>query len=68
MGGIIHITLTGPLAGTPACGLSRAEMLERGESGIHMPYSAKGEAAILARGDVCPDCKRAWVEALEDDE
>ena len=54
----IHLTLTGPDAGTPFCGCNKAERLAVGDTFAHVPYSHITE--FLARPDICATCKAIW--------
>jgi len=58
---MFHLTLTGPLAGTPFCGVDKATARERGETFMHVPYTNAN--AVLARPDLCPACAKAWEDA-----
>src|SRR5262245_56165172 len=55
---LLHLTLTGPDAGTPFCGVNKAQARERGDTFAHVPYSNLD--VFFARPEMCPACKAAW--------
>jgi hypothetical protein len=59
----IHLTHTGPYAGTPFCGCDKAARAEAGDTFAHVPYS--NVEAFLARPDICPACKAEWDAAAD---
>lgn len=59
----IHLTMTGPYAGEPFCGLTRSQVVEARDTFAHVPYSNAAE--FLARPDICPNCKAEWDAAAE---
>jgi hypothetical protein len=59
-----HITMTGIDAGLPVCGIKRSVAAERGDSFAH-PGRWLDNPAIAH--ETCPDCRRLWDEAGEDD-
>lgn len=63
---LIHLTLTGPAAGTPFCGCNKAEARSKGDTFAHVPYT--DAETFLARPDICPACKAEWDAAGTDEE
>lgn len=61
----IHLTLTGPEAGRPFCGINKLAAREQGHTFSHVPYSNVN--AFLARPEICPACKAEWDAAGEED-
>lgn len=61
-----HITLTGPMAGQPACGISRGDMIAQGGRGMHLPYlSSKGLLVDFALQHIsCDDCRAVVFESI----
>jgi len=60
---MIHLTLTGPDAGTPFCGVHKPTARAQGDSFAHVPYT--NADTFLARPDICPACKAEWDAAGE---
>lgn len=58
---LVHLTLTGPAAGTPFCGVDKQTARAKGEQFSHVPYSHVKE--FLARPEICPACKAEWDNA-----
>lgn len=55
-----HITLTaGSMAGMPACGMDRADMLAAGGRGMYIPYvKSAGELLDFVNQNIsCPACR-----------
>lgn len=57
---MIHLTLTGPSAGYPLCGVNRAAATAKGDSFVHAAWAAKREG-------FCPVCVAAWDRSAEED-
>ena len=58
-----HLTYTGKYAGEPWCDISRMQMQERGDSGIHMPYlSREGQKRFADDHVTCEGCVTAFQE------
>lgn len=57
---MMHLTMTGPCAGTPFCGVSRLQATFLGDEFMHIPYSG---TAWMDREDLCPICLRMYCEA-----
>lgn len=54
----IHLTHTGPNAGSPFCAIDRHVAAHAGHTFAHVPYS--NAVAFLARPEICPACLREW--------
>jgi hypothetical protein len=61
---MIHITLTGPYAGTPVCGIDRSDA--PGDRFIHPPYARMSEWTFLSK--LCPKCMAEWEAAGSEDD
>ena len=61
-----HITLTGIMAGMPACGIGRADMLAAGGRGMHIPYvKCAGELLDFVNQNIsCPECREVVYDAM----
>lgn len=71
---MIHLTLTGPNAGTAACMAVKYELpsfgglpLPEGDTGAHYAY-APADMIDGTRPGVCPECVAAFRDADDDDE
>jgi hypothetical protein len=63
---IVHLTATGPAAGTPFCGINKAAAQQTGATFMHVPYSHLDR--FFARTDLCPDCRKVWDDAADEKE
>lgn len=50
---MIHLTLTGPYAGTPICPVNKVHAKENGDVFYHAEYWHD-----MKNPDLCPECKR----------
>lgn len=55
---MIHLTFTGPYAGTPFCNCNKEEEIEKGNTFQHVPYS--NAAKFFETQAICPECKNLW--------
>ncbi len=61
-----HISLTGYYTGILACGQWRADVVGQGDppdTASLMPADDLRHLAVLARPDLCPACRVAWLRS-----
>lgn len=62
---MIHLTETGPRAGTPFCMVNKRVAQQAGDQFVHVPYTREMLRRLWQDSRLCPDCKRAWDTAGE---
>lgn len=53
---LVHLSLTGPAAGTPYCGAPRGA-----DRYVHLPYTNNPTGFVTVHV-TCPDCRRVYFE------